>query len=145
VKVTLVPAEPYHVDSVFLNLSEQSLAELRDGGVPVAQYRDNVAEWVANGTAYAIVSEDRTLALFGFVDYGSYLSMWTATAQAGFSAGVKGVLAARRIVDMFRLGKPVYVITPATHPGIVRWLGMLGFSLQRDDRPDGGPAVFRLG
>lgn len=71
--------------------------------------------------------EDRPMALFGFHDFGSYVSMWTIATQAYFDTGIEGVLRTRRFFRNLDFGKPICVVTVAPHCDTDRWLGLLGF------------------
>lgn len=128
-KVTIRRAEKDDAARVLRDVSRKTLDEFEIAGIAPA---DAVGEAMERGDPiYVSASDDRVLTLFGFHDYGRYISMWTVATEAFFDMGVAGVVRTRRFFRNLGFDKPLWVITTAPHPDTDRWLEILGFELQR--------------
>ncbi|MBS0490071.1 MAG: hypothetical protein JSR35_08770 [Proteobacteria bacterium] len=125
--VRVLPANERDAARVLAAISQQTLDEFEVAGTDPAKAIQNAI--ARQERMFVSVTGETPLTLFGFADYGGYLSMWTIATKAFFDLGAPGVFCTRRFFRNLDLAKPLIVVTTSPHPDTDRWLRLLGFDL----------------
>ena len=124
-KARVLHADAKDAARVLADMSKQTRDECEVAMIDPAKAIDNVIK--RKDPMFVSVAGETPLTLFGFTDYGDYLSMWTIATKEFFDLGAPGVFCTRRFFKQLKLKKPLMVITTSPHPETDRWLRLLGF------------------
>ncbi|MEM8773839.1 MAG: hypothetical protein AAGF53_02335 [Pseudomonadota bacterium] len=126
-KVDLKVAKTAHVREVFKNLSAQTLSEIEAADESLSSKKQFAHNKARKKEAYVSLTDGRVLTVFGFNDFGEYLSMWTFASDLYFESGLSAIRETRRFFKGLKFDKPVLSVTTSPHKDVGRWLELLGF------------------
>lgn len=129
--VTIRKASREDANAVLSMISDQTRAEFDVFGKAPFEIVEGAMS--SGDPVFVSALDDRLMAVFGFHEYPTYVSMWTIATKAYFDSGVKGILRTRRFFRNLDFGKDICVVTVAPHHDTDRWLELLGFKKMLHD------------